>query len=112
MITINIEEDWLHKIDGASVAEAVEYLRGLDPEHTLQFCLTGDTQGVDLSSRLEYRREETPEEVKAAKVWWITKEVAVYTRALAAHIRNHNAAGIERCDGKIKQLNDQMEELK
>jgi hypothetical protein len=76
MIKENIEIDWLDKINGLTVANAIDYLRTLNQSHSLTAYPDGDDlHGVDQYSGLYYEREETDEELKAGRIQKIEAKI-------------------------------------
>jgi hypothetical protein len=76
MITINIKIDWLDKVNGLTVAEAIDYLLTLPQTHKLTAYPDGcDLHGVEQYSGLYYEREETPTELKQARIKQINKKI-------------------------------------
>lgn len=65
MITEKIEIDWLDKITGLTVSNAIAYLSTLDHSYKLSAYPDGDDlHGVEQYSGLYYERNETQEELK------------------------------------------------
>lgn len=65
MITEQIEIDWLDKVTGLTVADAIAYLSTLNQSYKLSAYPDGDDlHGVEQYSGLYYERNETPEEIK------------------------------------------------
>jgi anti-sigma28 factor (negative regulator of flagellin synthesis) len=76
MKTVNIEVDWLDKINRLTVADAIDYLKTLNQLYKLTAYPDGDDlQGVEHYSGLYYEREETKEELRAIRVCAIKKKI-------------------------------------
>lgn len=87
MITVKVDIDWLDKVSGLTVAEAVEYLKTLPQSHKLSAYAVEINEQVEQYSGLYYEREETVEEVKAARIAYLknrslsrTKHIAYYQK--------------------------------
>lgn len=66
MITVTVKTDWLNTISDMTVTQAIKYLQTLDPTYKLNYSqISGDDQGVEISSDLSYQREETEAELEA-----------------------------------------------
>lgn len=64
MKAVSVPIDWLRQIDGLSVADAIEFLSTLPPDHTLNYWQSaGDDQGVEIISGLMYKRPYTEQEL-------------------------------------------------
>ena len=83
MKTISVPTDWLHEIDGISVADAITYLSTLPKDHVLNYWMEGDTHGCDMRSELYYKRPYTPDELAQMAAERKSKRVAHAERSLA-----------------------------
>lgn len=110
--TIIVNHDWLSKIDGLTVADAIKYLQTLDQSHTLNYWLDGDTHGVELSSNLCYSVPMSDSEILAMYEKKYTKEIAFYEKALQYHIKNNRPSRITSCEINLRRLRDKWAELK
>ena len=69
MFTENIYVNWLDRLSGTTVAEAVEFLQSLDPDAVLTYDVEADdTSGLEVTSKLVKSREPTPEELREVKL--------------------------------------------
>jgi hypothetical protein len=76
MKTVNIEVDWLDKVNGLTVSDAIDYLKTLDQSYKLTACLDGgDLHGTGQYNESHYKREETEEELRAIRVCAIKKKI-------------------------------------
>ena len=75
MIRENIQTDWLDKINGRTIAEAVEYLQTLDQTYKLTAYPDGeDLHGVEQYSGLYYERKETEAELITKRLHYLNNK--------------------------------------
>jgi hypothetical protein len=111
-VTDTIESDWLHQIDGLSVADAIAYLQTLDPSLRLNaFCDGEDLHGIELGCSLLRDRDQTPEEAKAARLKYLNRELTTYTSALQRYTKENRQEGVDRATSKLAAFNAEISKL-
>lgn len=109
--SLTVHTDWLSEIDGLTVADAIKYLQTLDQNHTLNFCIEGDTHGVDITSELYYDVPMSNAEILAMYEKKYVKEIALYEKALQDHIANNRPSRIASCEIRLQRLRDKWAEI-
>lgn len=104
--TVIVKTNWLDKIDGLTVAQAIEYLQTLNPAHVLSYGMEGDTHGCSVDSELSYTVPMTNKEILTQLETHYLKEIAVYEKAKAQHVKDNRVSRIESCDINLKRLNE------
>lgn len=110
--TVTVATNWLDRVDGYTVAEAIEYLQTLDPSHTLDCYLEGDTHGCDIVARLTYKVPLTDDEEYEQLEKHYTKKIAYYTTARDAHVRDGRTARVDSCNIRIDELVAKFDAIK
>lgn len=99
-VTINI--DWLEKIDGLTVSDAIAYLQTLDQNYRLSYCLEGgDTHGVNIASNVCYEVAMTDKEIFEQTAKRCNKEIARYTESKQYYFKRGQFDMLAMCDKKI-----------
>lgn len=92
MKTISESVDWLSEIDGMTVEGAIRYLSGLPMDRVLHYWQSsGDDQGVEISSNLQYQRPFTEQELAEFKAQRKAKEADRLERQ-AKYLENQAAS--------------------
>lgn len=120
MKTIQVPTDWLHEINGMTVADAIAYLQTLPQGHALSYWQSaGDDHGVEISSVLVYQRPYTEEELaedrarrKAKKAKDLQAGISFYEKAAARaldqgqppHVVDHYVETAERLTRQLREL--------
>jgi len=110
--TLTVKIDWLREIDGMTVEKAIAYLQTLNPSHTLDCYMEGDTHGCEIVSRLSYTVPMTNKEIFAQLEKHYLKEIAIYTAARDQHRADGRRSRMESCDRMLAQLNMKYEAAK
>jgi len=104
--------NWVDKIDGLTVANAVEYLKTLDQGMRLYCYLDGDTHGCDLVSRLIYDVPMTNKEILVQLREKHDRNIKLYQDAIARYkARNEQPERILQCEKLIAEHQNKLDEL-
>lgn len=76
--TIAVQTNWLDKIDGMKVSDAIAYLQTIDREYILTYFLEGDTHGCSVESFIERQVPMTNKEI-------LEKLERQYSNSIAKH---------------------------
>lgn len=110
--TVVINTDWLHEIDGLTVAKAIEYLSMLDPSYVLDYSMEGDTHGCSVTSALSYKVQMTNKEIFSQIEKHCLKEIKLHEDAKAKHIAEGRTSRVESCNINLNRLHAKLEEAK
>lgn len=111
--------DWLRRIDGLKVSDAIEYLATLPQDHTLNYWQSsGDDQGVEISSELQFLRPYTKQELAEIAAERTAKRISGLKASIAYYekTRDRNAAMgytsvAESYQRDVDRMRQQLKEL-
>jgi hypothetical protein len=102
--TLVKDVNWLDKIDGLTIADAIKYLQTLDQSHILSCYMDGDTHGCEIVSRLEYFVPMTNAEILATIDKNYLKQIGIYEKARENHIKAGRQDRADSCKESINSL--------
>ena len=110
--TKEIKTDWLAKIDGKSVADAIAYLQTLDQSHVLDCYMEGDTHGCGIVARLTYQEPMSNQEIYDMLEKRYVAKIREFTVSKESHIKNKRTSNIDYYDNMIAKYTQKLADAK
>ena len=106
--TVIVQIDWLSRIDGYTVSDAIKYLQSLDQDNRLAYSMVGDTHGCEVISSIHYDVELSDSEMLKKREKYLLEQIAIYEKAKLGHISFNRPDRVDSCERLIAQLQGKL----